>query len=63
MSECVMLIASAVAYCSAEAYYVLFLSHGSQYHNTTRFFLFRFKLKCLKNGGAKVFIVTCISSK
>ena len=26
----------------------------------TRFLLFRLKLKWLKNGGAKVFIVTCI---
>ena len=27
---------------------------------TTRFFLFRLKLKWLKNGGAKLFFVTCI---
>ena len=29
------------------------------YHGSHYFFLFRFKLKWLKNGGAKVFIVTC----
>ena len=40
---------------------VQFLSHGSHYH--TFFFLFRLKLKWLKNGGAKIFMVTCIFLK